>query len=165
MAPQSTPNTILDALNIDGGVHLQCSVAGYQFPKKLHDDWCFVRVAIRQGSRVFEKIDPALEAHDLSRIRNWFRALADLRLPRVAHLTFVEPCLGFEFLGHDEHGVRFAVHLGAELRPPFSLEQLSEISKEWVVVFRFDAQQLADVASAVDTLCETFAVRSRVTRH
>src|SRR5688572_14130589 len=97
LTPQPIQSTMLNAINIDRGVQLQCSVIGYQFPNTPDDDWCLVRVAVRQGLRSFEKVDPALEAHDLLKVRNWFRALAELRLPRVAHLTFVEPCLSFEF--------------------------------------------------------------------
>jgi hypothetical protein len=119
------------------------------------------RVVVQQGSRSFEKVDPALEAHDLQRIRNWFRALAELRLPRVAHLTFIVPCLSFDFLASNERGVRFAVHLGAELRPPFPLEQLEMVDKDWAIVFCFDPQQLAAIADATDILCTRFVVRSR----
>ena len=113
---------MFDAVNVDGAVQLAFGVTGYEFPDAV-DDWCLVRVAIRQGGDPYEAVDPALEATELPRIADWFRALADDRLPRHATLGFTEPCLAFEFLARDDAGVRFAVHLCGELRPPFPLRQ------------------------------------------
>lgn len=122
---------------------------------------CFHAPGEKVRSDSFEKLDPALEAGELVSIRDWFRSLADDRLPRWAHLTFTEPCLGFEFLARDAAGVRFAVDLRAELRPQFRLRQLSAATEQWVVVFHFDAERLALVADAVDGLVAEFPVRSR----
>ena len=63
---------MFDAANVDGVVHLAFSVSGYEFPDAA-DDWCFVRVAVRQGSESFEAVDAALEATELPRIADWFR--------------------------------------------------------------------------------------------
>ena len=83
---------MFDAVNVESEVHLAFGVTGYEFPD-LADDWCHVRVAVRQGGESFEAVDPALEATDLPKIRDWFRALAADRLPRYARLSFTEPCL------------------------------------------------------------------------
>jgi hypothetical protein len=152
---------VLDAMNVDGSVQLRCEIVGYQFPDIPDDDWCFVRVTVRQAQESFEKTDPALEATDLPRIRDWFQALAADRLPRFARLTFIEPCLGFEFLARDAAGVRFSVRLGAELRPGFELRQLGCATSEWAVVFHLDAERLAAVAAAVDLAVRAFPVRDR----
>lgn len=110
---------MFDAANVEDHVHLRCEVVGYQFPATADDDWCLVRVSVRQGQDMFERVDAALEAGELVSMRNWFRALSEDRLPRVARLEFTEPCLSFEFLARDENGVRFAVNLDAELRTLF----------------------------------------------
>jgi hypothetical protein len=151
---------MFDATNVDAHVHLRCEIAGYQFPATLDDDWCLVRVSVRQGQDHFERVDPALEANDLIRIRDWFRALAADRLPRYAHLGFIEPCLGFEFLARDDAGVRFAVLLSHELRPHFQLRQLGAVSDDWIVVFHLDPARLAAVAAAIDAAIARFPVRS-----
>jgi hypothetical protein len=148
------------ASNIDGSVHLDCAVVGYQFPDIPDDDWCLVRVAVRHGQKTFEKVDPALEATELLSLRDWFRSLANDRLPRYAHLEFTEPCLGFEFLAKDDTGVRFAVHLRDELRPTFDLEQFSCVTAAWAVVFHFDAERLASVASAIEATLDRWPIRA-----
>jgi hypothetical protein len=151
---------MFDAANVEDHVHLRCEVVGYQFPASVEDDWCLVRVDVRQGEdEFFERVDAALEAGDLSRIREWFRALAADRLPRYARLTFTEPCLAFEFLARDDAGVRFAVHLSHELRPTFKLQQLGHVSAAWVLVFHLDFARLAAVADAVDATREKFPTR------
>lgn len=150
---------MFDAANIEGRVHLRCEVVGYQLPATLDDDWCVVRVSVRQGQALFERVDAALEASELVEIRDWFRALAVDRLPRYAHLSFTEPCLGFEFLARDDAGVRFAVHLGHELRPPFALEQLGGVDDEWIVVFHLSAPRLTAVADAVEAAIARFPTR------
>ena len=152
---------MFNATNVDDSVHLQCEIVGYQFPDTPGDDWCLVRVLARHTQKSFEKVDPALEATDLLRIRDWFRSLAADRLPRFAHLTFIEPCLSFQFLATDSAGVRFAVHLGAELRPSFKLCQLSCVTDEWGVVFHLDAERLAAVVAAVEGAIERFPTRDR----
>jgi hypothetical protein len=152
---------MLDLDDIDGSVHVRCDVTAYQFSTSRADDWCLVRVVVAQGADSFEKVDPALEAGDILRIRDWFRALAEDRLPRYAHLDFIEPCLSFEFLGATSEGVRLAVHLGAELRPPFPLRQLSHVSDDWAVVFVLASAQLHAVADACEEAGRRLPVRSR----
>jgi hypothetical protein len=149
---------MFDAVNVDGGVHLAFGVAGYEFPDTA-DDWCLVRVAVRQGAESFDAADPAIEATELPAIRDWFRALAADRLPRYACLSFTEPCLAFEFLARDDAGVRSVVCLSAELRPPFPLRQLGYEDAEWGVVFHLSPERLGAVASAVEATLGRFPAR------
>jgi hypothetical protein len=149
---------MFDAVSMDGGVHLAFGVTGYEFPD-IADDWCLVRVAVRQGGESFEAVDPAIEATELPAIRDWFRALAADRLPRYATLGFTEPCLAFEFLARDDAGVRFAVHLCGELRPRFPLRQLGFEDAEWRVVFHFTPVRLGAVAASAEAALGQFPVR------
>ena len=152
-------HVIFQATNVDGGVQLCCNVVGYQFPEIAHDDWCQVCVDVRQGEDSFHKIDPALDATDLRSIRDWFSALARNNLPRFALLSFVEPCLSFEFLGCNDAGVRFAIHLGAELKPNFQLKQLSYESKKWGIVFHLEPWRLAAVVTMLEEASGIFPPR------
>lgn len=86
--------------------------------------------------------------------------MANGRLPEWAHLNFIEPRLSFEFVARDRDGIRFAVHLRAELRPKFKLRQLSTSTKEWPVVFHFDSERLSAVALAAEAALATFPIRS-----
>ena len=149
---------MFDAVSLDDGVHLAFGVIGYEFPD-MADDWCHVRVAVRQGAESFQAVDPALEATELPAIRDWFRALAADRLPRYATLSFTENCLAFEFLARDDAGVRFAVHLCGELRPPFSLRQFTYEDAEWHIVFHFTPERLAAVAAAAEATLGRFPAR------
>ena len=151
---------MLDLLNVDDQVRLECDVVGYQFPDQPNDDWCLIRVDVRQGDESFEKIDAALTASEVVSIRDWFRCLAGERLPRWAHLQFTEPCLGFQFLAMEDAGVRIAVHLNDRLRPPFRLKQLRLETEEWQVVFLLDGEDLARVIERVESQIQTHPVRT-----
>jgi hypothetical protein len=150
---------MLDVWNVDDRVHLKCHVVGYEFPEKRDDNWCLVRVEVRQDSESFEKVDPALEATELLLLRDWFRCLANDRLPRYANLTFTEPCLGFEFLARDAVGVRFAVHLDFELKPDFPLRQLSYSTNDWQVVFHLSFDRLTVLLDSIEATILKFPVR------
>ena len=151
---------MLELANTDETVHLKCEVLGYQFPDAERDDWCMIRVQIRQGDASFEGVDPALEAIDLPSIRDWLMCLKNGRLPRWAHLTFTEPCLGLEFLAREQTGVRIAVHLGGALRPPFPLEWLGMAWDSWQVVAVLDRDELGAMVAGVERTMSQFPVRS-----
>ncbi|MEQ9501570.1 MAG: hypothetical protein RIT81_32165 [Deltaproteobacteria bacterium] len=151
---------MLDLTNVEGSVHLKCEVVGYESPEEARDDWCTVSVDVRQNEHRFMKRDPALEATDLARIRQWFRCLADDRLPPSAHLGFTEPCIRFQFLARGHDTVRFAIHLDHELRPSFPLEQFESNSNDWIVVFRATFSELSDLADAVGRAALKFPARS-----
>jgi hypothetical protein len=51
------------------------------------------------------------------------------------------------------------VHLDAELRPDFPLQQLSIADDEWAIVFELSTQRLNEVASAVSAQILQFPVR------
>lgn len=151
---------MLKATSVGGGVELQCSVVGYQFPESPRDDWCLVKVELEQGAESFEKQDPALEAPDLLTVRDWFDCLSAHRLPRRAHLGFIEPCLAFEYISRNEQGVRFGLRLGAELTPPFPLRQFGEPTTDWRIVFELSATALCTVVAELDTAIARFPRRS-----
>lgn len=149
---------MFDAANVNSVAHLAISVTGYEFPDAA-DDWCLVRVSVRHGGESFEAVDPALEATELPRIADWFRALANDRLPRYATLSFTEPCLAFEFLARDDAGVRFAVQLSGELRPPFPLHQFGSQDSDWHIVFHCTPERLAAVTASAEATSSQFPAR------
>lgn len=151
---------MLTAKSVGGGVDFQCSVIGYEFPDSAGDDWCLLKVSVAQGADAFERIDPAIEAPDLVKMRDWFDCLSTGRLPRRAHLSFVEPCISFDFLARSDAGIRFGIHLGAELTPPFPLQQFGESIDEWHVVFELPPAAIAEIVVQIDAAIARFPARS-----
>lgn len=152
---------MLELVNIDGAVHFACSVVGYQFPDRLEDNWCLLKIEVRHRGATFEKLDAALSANELPQIRDWFQSLSEDRLPRRAQLGFTEPCLRFSFLGRDDAGVRFAIELDHDLKPPFPLHQLNfEYGEDWTIIFHLRFEALAAIAGAMAGVIEQFPQRS-----
>lgn len=147
--------------NVDNKVDLELSIEGYQFPEIPKDQWCFVKVIVKQGSDVFEAIDPALQTTELLRVLEWFRCLQERKLPRYARLCFTEPCLEFDFLASTESSVRISVHLSHELKPNFDLEQLGRRSSEWSVVFELRENELKQIVSGVEVVLLRCPVRDQ----
>lgn len=152
---------MLTLTNVEKHITLNCEIIGYQFPGSLTDNWCTLKINISQGEKVFEKIDPALDTRELIEIHNWFKALAEKRLPRFAHLTFTEPCLSFEYLACGSDNVRFSINLSHEFKPSFKLEQFKSSSKDWRIVFELDDTGFTDVLSSLERSIEKYPSRAR----
>ena len=59
---------MIELENIDSSVKFKCQVIRYQFPDAKNNDdanWCLLEVNIAHGSKVFHKIDAAIETQDL----------------------------------------------------------------------------------------------------
>ncbi|MCB1777644.1 MAG: hypothetical protein KDI50_09425, partial [Candidatus Competibacteraceae bacterium] len=121
--------------NVENKIELSLSIEGYQFPETQNDDWCLVKVVVKQGKDFFETIDPALETTELLVILEWFKCLAEPKLPRYARLCFTEPCLEFAFLARKDDSVRIAIRLSHEMKPSFDLKQFGQLFSEWEVIF------------------------------
>jgi hypothetical protein len=139
-------HSLIVSRSADLSTSLDFVVVEYEFPELLEDNWIRVRLSLKSGADSFEKTDPALEAKDLVAIHKWFSALAENRLPRFAHLTFIEPCLSFEFISKRERAVRIAIHLAAEVRPPFPPDFESS-PESWPFIAEFEPEELAAIAS------------------
>ncbi|MDH5731510.1 MAG: hypothetical protein OEZ58_21200 [Gammaproteobacteria bacterium] len=153
---------MVDLTNIENDVTLKCSIEGYQFDQKDEpdDDWCNVKVELRQGNRKFEKTDPALEASDLIRIKGWFECLARNELPSFAVLSFTEPCIEFAFLSKVDNRIRISVNLSHELRPDFDLTQFRTKFDDWNIVFDLDGTDFERNIASLSRAIELFPIRS-----
>jgi hypothetical protein len=147
--------------NVENKVELELSIKGYQFPENPKDDWCFVKVFVKQGTDTFEALDPALETTELLSILEWFRCLSERKLPRYARLCFTEPCLEFEFLACTESSVRISVHLNHELRPNFDLKQFGLPNSEWIIIFDLGEGQFNKIISGVEKALLRCPVRNQ----
>ncbi|MFC6633704.1 hypothetical protein [Microbulbifer taiwanensis] len=145
--------------NVENKVELELSVEGYQFPESPKDDWCIIKVIVKQDEDTFEAEDPALETTELLSILEWFRCLSERRLPRYARLCFTEPCLEFEFLACTDSSVRISIHLSYELKPNFDLKQFGQRPSEWGVVFELDESEFNKVISGVESALVKCPVR------
>lgn len=150
---------MIEFINVDKNVKVKCDIVGYQFPDNFKDNWCLLRVEIKQGDQVFEKVDPALEANELIELCEWFKCLSNNRLPRYAKLTFAEPCLSFEFLACSNNHVRISVELSHELKPEFELEQFNTKHSEWIIVCELDSKDFEKVIKCIEATIDLYPIR------
>lgn len=148
-------------INVENKIELALSVEGYQFPDTPKDDWCFIKVIVKQGDDSFEAIDPALETTELLNILEWFRCLAARKLPRYARLSFTEPCWEFEFLACKDSSVRISISLSHELKPNFDLKQFGLSPSKWKIVFDLGANEFEKVISGIEATALQYPVRGQ----
>jgi hypothetical protein len=149
--------------NVENHVSFRCEVVGYEFPDSLEDNWCLLKVTVKQDARCFEAIDPALETYDLIAIQNWFKSLSEGKLPRYAHLAFTEPCISFEFLACKDSRVRLGINLHNELTPDFKLKQFNARHSNWAIVFELDNDDFKKTLDGIRTAIDTYPVRGNKT--
>ncbi|WP_444901475.1 hypothetical protein ACJJIG_18585 [Microbulbifer sp. SSSA007] len=147
--------------NVENRVDLELSIEGYQFPDSPTDDWCFVRILVKQDDDTYEVIDPALEATELHCILKWFRCLSERKLPRYAQLTFTEPCLEFKFLACTDSSVRVSICLSHELKPSFDLKQFGLSASDWSVVFELGDSEFNRIISDIEKTLLRYPIRDQ----
>lgn len=144
--------------NVEKNIELELDVDGYQFPALEEDDWCNIKLKVRQNENSFITVDPALEATDLQSILEWFNCLKDRKPPSFASLSFTEPCLEFAFLAARNNAVRFSINLNHELRPKFKMKQFGLKSDSWRVVFEIGC--FDEIISGIEKSIRQFPARS-----
>ncbi|MET1255630.1 hypothetical protein [Aliikangiella maris] len=145
--------------NIEGKVSLSIEVVGYQFPESEKDDWCLLKVQVEQDNDSIELIDPAIETTELAQLLLWVSSLSEGRLPRYAHLTFIEPCISFNFLSFKDDIVRISITLSHELKPNFPLIQFGNESSEWCIVFELNENQFTNIRNGIKSTLERYPIR------
>jgi hypothetical protein len=141
---------MLSAINTEHNIQLYIDVVAYEFPQEK----------VVQDNRVFEKVDPALEADEIEHIYDWFECLSNAQLPKYSNLTFTEPCLGFEFLSNRNGVVRIAIDLNHELKPDFELRQFAREQKDWRIIFDLKESDFKQVLEGIKGSKSQFPVRS-----
>lgn len=152
---------MIELTNIEHNVILKCDIVGYEFPDSPGDNWCLLRVEVRQGNKSFERIDPALETTELLDLCEWFRCLSESRLPRYSRLTFTEPCISFEFLACKDDQVRISVELSHELKPDFELEQFQSKHSEWTIVFELNSKDFEKTLTGIKEAINQYPMREK----
>ncbi|MEE2730547.1 MAG: hypothetical protein VYA55_06960 [Pseudomonadota bacterium] len=152
---------MLNLTNVENKVRLDLSIVGYQFPDDSLDNWCMVKAVVEQSGDKFEYTDPALDARDLLKIRDWFKCLSERKLPRFARLTFIEPCLEFEFLACEGPTVRIAIGMSRELKPSFELNQFGRANPSWRVVFELSEKEFIAILANMAKAIINYPVRGR----
>lgn len=149
---------MISLTSVDGCTELDLDIAGYQFPDRS-DNWCLLRVSVKQGAEHFDKIDPALETGDLNRLYHWFSALAENRLPEYANLSFTEPCLELAFLSYKNNVVRVAIALNCELKPHFPLKNPFGEKEHWNLVFALQKEDFSQILSSLKQWIDNYPSR------
>jgi len=147
--------------NKENDISFYWEVVGYQFPDIPTDDWCLVKIKVKQGGHIFEKIDPAIEAKEIKGLHDWFEFLANDALPSYVILDFIEPCISFSYLACGIGKVRVSVNLSHELEPDFGLVQFQTEFDKWNIIFNLDSSELQQILKALENTMEKYPVRSR----
>jgi hypothetical protein len=147
--------------NVENKVELELTIEGYQFPDSPEDDWCLVKVSVKQNVENFNVVDPALESKEMIAILDWFKCLAARKLPRYAQLSFTEPCLAFQFLSCRDDSVRIAICLSHEMKPDFDLKQFGVSSSEWCVIFDLRNHDFNEIISSIEASVARYPVRGQ----
>ncbi len=150
---------MIELKNIENKLDFKCEVEGYQFPENSSDDWCNLKVGVRQNGLVFEKVDPALETLEVEILYDWFKCLSENSLPRFAELTFTEPCISFNFLAFQHNKVRISIELDHELKPGFEIEQFGELDQDWQMVFELTDVDFKEILSGLSLTMKQYPVR------
>jgi hypothetical protein len=143
----------------ENDIELDLSIIGYQFPNNLKDNWCLLKVALRQGDKSFEVIDPALETVEIVELLEWFRSLSEHKLPRFVQLVFNEPCIEFACLGYNQDSVRISINLNHEIKPNFELSQFGTHSKDWNIIFDLDTGDFKSIITGIEVVVAQFPQR------
>lgn len=145
--------------NVERKIVVSLDVVGYQFPKDNKDNWCLLKVIIEQENKRCELVDPAIETTELVKLLHWFTDLSEGRLPSYAHLTFIEPCISFQFLAFKDGVVRIAIRISHELKPDFEINQFGRSSADWSVICEINQAVFNTVLSGIKATLESFPVR------
>jgi len=145
--------------NTENDIELDLRIVGYQFPDALEDNWCLLKAAVRQGEKFIDISDPALEADDIVSILSWFVRLSEHKLPRFGLLSFIEPCIEFEFLACDKYSVRISVNLNNEMKPNFELSQFGITSNNWNIVFDLNEDDFKSIIAGIEEAMQQYPVR------
>ena len=152
---------MLELSNVENKVHLKCQISGYQFPDSKRDDWCLLKLEVKQGEQYFERTDPAIETTELEHLYDWLKCLSERRLPRFASLSFTEPCISFNFLACTDDSVRISINLSHELKPDFELNQLGFSNNDWKIVFNLSKENILTILENIRQTLELFPERGK----
>ncbi len=146
----------------ENDIKLKFNIVRYQFPELevgLDANWCLLKIEVTQDNNRFQKIDPALETHDLTLIYDWFKCLSEDRLPRYAHLQFIEPCISFKFLARSNDTIRIAIILDFELKPNFDLVQFQTKFSDWSIIFELTDVDFQEILSGLEQIIKKYPIR------
>ncbi|HOF35036.1 MAG TPA: hypothetical protein PK624_13555 [Spirochaetota bacterium] len=133
-----------------GNRYIELTIIGYQFPADENgyydSNWLQIMLNADDGKTVWSKIDPSLLTIELIKAAAWFRDLSDGRNPVSQILSFIEPCLSFEY-SLREGMCLLSVRFTSELSP-FSKESDSL----YIVELELSKAELADIAGQFE--CE-----------
>jgi len=148
-------------LRQQGGIQIEMSILGYQFPDGVHDwhdlNWLNILVRVETvGANWTGGPDPSLLTTEAQKLATWLRAAGDGRA--VEHLAFLEPDLSFDVVRPpDERGIPVAV----TLKHAFVKRQtlVSVPVRELPLVLYVAPADLLEAASALETDLLRFPAR------
>ena len=158
---------MIELVNVDKSVAIKFQIVGYQFIEEVSsgdDDWCNLEINLKHNGKLFNKVDPAIDANELNRLYQWFYSLSINTLPRYAHLSFTEPCISFKFLAKKNSTTRIAINLSHELKPKFKLTQLRQESNDWNIVFELSEKDFKSILNSLSDSIKKYPVRNKANK-
>ena len=152
---------IINFSDLKNDIRLELTVVGYQFPDESLDNWCLLNATISQENNVFVVNDPAIEAIDLVNILDWFKCIHNRQLPRYATLTFIEPCIEFNFIACCESYVRIAISLNNEMQPDFKFKQFGITLENCNLCFDLNLNDFNLIISNLESLVQLYPFRRK----
>jgi hypothetical protein len=123
-------------LAASNGQVFDLTFVGYQFPSPVKSqvdddsDWLLIRVDVVHPRGPWTASDPALLAHEVTRLADWLDSLAGGAQAEDEE-AFLEPCLMFRIVESD--GVKcLRVYFELELRPPWAAASCAGQEDLWV---------------------------------
>ena len=101
---------------------VEFKITNYQFPDNKEGDWDanWLNIYLSVKSKVghWQTVDPSLTTWELRELANWFEAISKNERPEYAEMSFTEPNLSFELLGHHNKSSKlFRIKFNLESRP------------------------------------------------
>ena len=147
--------------NSENDVELELCITGYQFPMSPNDNWCLLKITVMHNGQSFEAEDPALETTEIVSLLNWFKRLSEHRLPKYGLLSFVEPCIEFEFISCKDKLVTISINLDYELKPDFNLTQFGSIYEHWNMRFDLNFNDFERIINELEVVLQKYPVRGK----
>lgn len=100
---------------------VELSIDGYQYPSKdegLYDcNWLNIRLRAKDKDREWQKKDPSLLSWEFAQIAEWFATLAKGNEPKDKLISFIEPCLAYEYQRQGD-AIEISFLFTCEMAPP-----------------------------------------------
>jgi hypothetical protein len=128
---------------IDGQT-VELKITNYQCPDIKSGDWdgnwLLIYLKVKSNLGHWQTIDPSLTTWEVKELINWFTDISKDKRLKYNPISFTEPNLSFEHLGHNENRYVIRLRFDLESRP-----QLAEDNKDYFVDFEYNQLEIKQI--------------------